>query len=103
MKLILCIYVYDISLLYIADCGKSYNIPNGYANFPGRKTTYQQIIPILCNEGYDIVGNDFITCEADGSWSEGSSCQIKGTINDGRLSQEKRIRTGIEHFLINLL
>lgn len=61
----------------IKDCGRHYNISNGYASFPGYDTTFGNIVPILCHEGYSLVGEDFITCLADGTWSRGSYCQIK--------------------------
>ena len=60
------------------DCGTVYYLENGKANFTGRSTKYNQKIPISCDVGYDIVGDPFMTCLANGSWSSESFCKIKG-------------------------
>ena len=67
-------------MFYFSDCGTNYDLTHGYADFPGFKTTYRQIVPIKCDDGYDLKGIDFITCQADGTWSKGSTCQIKGVL-----------------------
>ena len=43
-----------------------------------RETTYNHTIPVACNEGYNIVGDDHITCLASGEWSTNTYCAIKG-------------------------
>ena len=69
----------DLSqVLFISDCGTLYTIPHGHANFTGGHTTYNHSVPIICNHGYVLHGDNFSTCLANGSWSEGTSCVSEG-------------------------
>ena len=51
---------------------------NGHVDFLGRQTLYNEKVPVICNEGYDIVGQTSITCLSDGTWSKDTFCRIKG-------------------------
>ena len=51
---------------------------NGYARFAGRLTTVNQIVPISCNEGHELVGPGYIVCFVTGQWRSNSMCRIKG-------------------------
>lgn len=60
----------------ILDCGDP--APhNGTADFP-KGTTYGEVAIVSCNEGYTRSGSAFITCLANGSWSERPTCNIVG-------------------------
>ena len=63
---------------YITDCGSDFSIADGHVNFTGLATTYGERIPVSCNEGYELVGEEVITCLADGTWSKDVICRIKG-------------------------
>ena len=41
-------------------------------------TTYGATARVLCNAGYEIVGDGSLRCSADGAWSSMSSCAFKG-------------------------
>ena len=41
-------------------------------------TTYGATARVLCNAGYEIVGDVSLRCSADGAWSSLSSCAFKG-------------------------
>ena len=51
---------------------------HGNADFSGQTTTFNSKVPVTCYEGFNIIGVDHITCQADGDWSKDASCQIKG-------------------------
>ena len=53
-------------------------LSNGYARFAKRLTTVNQIVPISCDKGYELVGPGYIVCFMDGHWSSNSMCRIKG-------------------------
>ena len=54
------------------------SLPNGHANFTDRETPFNNSVPLFCNSGYDLDGEDEATCGHDGSWSFQTTCQIKG-------------------------
>ena len=62
----------------LVDCGNDYDIAHGNADFSEQATTFNSKVPVTCYKGFDIIGVDHITCQADGNWSQDSSCQIKG-------------------------
>ena len=62
----------------LVDCGNDYEITHGNADFSEQATTFNSKVPVACYEGFDIIGVDHITCQADGDWSKDVSCQIKG-------------------------
>ena len=53
---------------------------NGQFNFTGRKTTFNQTVPVECDLGYEVHGNWEITCLSNGTWSRDTACHIKGRI-----------------------
>ena len=65
--------------VYVTDCGHDYPVDNGHAHFRGYNTTYGEMVPIHCNVGFYIEGDEYITCLSDGSWSNNSACHIHGT------------------------
>jgi Sushi repeat (SCR repeat) len=58
------------------DC-KSPAPNNGTADSP-KGTTYGEVAIVSCNEGYTRSGSAFITCLANGTWSEKPTCNIVG-------------------------
>ena len=65
-------------LLYLSDCGTEYTLDHGFANFDGKDTTFNQKVPVICNKGYEILGESEITCLATGDWSNDTTCHIEG-------------------------
>lgn len=51
---------------------------NGIVNFTNRETTYEQIVPVECEIGYELIGGHSIECLSDGFWSTTTSCEIIG-------------------------
>ena len=49
--------------------------------FAGQDTTFNHKVPLTCLEGFDLVGEQFITCGSDGKWKADTTCQIKGMKN----------------------
>ena len=62
----------------VVDCGAIYTLPNGFVNFTDKSTTYNELVPVHCDVGFEIQGEHYITCLSDGSWSENTTCQAKG-------------------------
>ena len=62
------------------DCGETYYFDNGYVNFTGVETTFNQSVPVQCNDGYEIYGDPDIHCLQNGSWSTNTTCQIIGMV-----------------------
>ena len=60
-----------------SDCGTVYKLDHGSADFSNSDTTYGQSVPVKCEIGYGLQGDSFITCKADGTWSNGPSCVLK--------------------------
>ena len=67
-------------ILNISDCGSKISIANAYIDFSG-PTTYNNTVSVVCNDGYDITGPSYLTCLADGTWSQATSCHIKSMLN----------------------
>ena len=63
--------------LYSTDCGRNYSLPNGHVHY-GDNTTYNSTLYPHCNQGYKVVGDYDIICQADGTWSTNTSCEIVG-------------------------
>ena len=64
---------------YIVGCQSNYTISNGRVNFPKTTVSFGNTVSIECNTGYEVQGNGYITCLADGTWSNDASCSIRGT------------------------
>ena len=65
-------------LHFCADCGKIYPLENGHAHFSGYTTTFNSTVPVHCNKGYEVEGDEYIHCLGSGNWSRTSACKIKG-------------------------
>ena len=53
-------------------------LDHGFANFDGRDTTFGHSVPVICNKGYEILGDPEITCQDSGKWSSAPYCHIEG-------------------------
>ena len=69
------------AFIYVSDCGASYTLAHGHANFTDRETTFNHTVPVTCNIGYDITGEEHITCLHTGNWSMDTECIIKGKLS----------------------
>ena len=61
-----CYYFYDV--LTAVECGTLTNPTNGQVTYTGR-TTFGQTATYSCNRGYNLVGDNTRTCQANGVWS----------------------------------
>ena len=67
-----------LHLFFSPDCGSEYVLENGYIEFSGKPTTFNSSIPVTCSDGYKDQGEDHIYCQANGTWTEHTACQIRG-------------------------
>lgn len=58
----------------LAGCGTSFIIHHGHVDFTGQETTYNKLLPIQCEHGYEVTGEGHITCLASGNWSNDTHC-----------------------------
>ena len=70
--------VIDVRFIFSTDCGTDYKLDNGHINFNGKDTTVNSTVSVSCNPGYNIVGDNHITCTPDGTWTKSTKCVIKG-------------------------
>ena len=66
-------------LLCFVDCG-NVSIINGQALLSDGNTTYGHSVPVICDTGFKLRGERFITCLEDGKWSAVPDCDIIGKI-----------------------
>lgn len=76
------------------DCGTEYYIPNGYAVFHDKKTTYKSTVDVYCNTGYNRKGDDFISCTVNGTWTNDTSCHVKQCPSDFSIAHSYANFTG---------
>ncbi|XP_071964677.1 CUB and sushi domain-containing protein 3-like isoform X2 [Antedon mediterranea] len=59
----------------VVDCGDPGLPANGFRS--GLTTTYNSVVSYICNTGYDIIGEQIITCQSDGTWTDNvPTCKI---------------------------
>ena len=68
-----------MSYVVFLDCGSKYKLEHGSLDFSGQDTTYNKTLQATCEDGYEIRGDNKITCLANGTWSSGPLCRAKGT------------------------
>ena len=68
-------------IFHSPDCGTKYSIEHGYADFNGKTTAFNSTVPIICDAGYDIIGDPYTKCQPDATWSQNTVCKIKGKKN----------------------
>ena len=62
------------------ECGTNHTVAHSQANFTERtQFHYGTVVPIYCDKGYKIDGNNFAVCQEDGTWSK-TRCRKKGTV-----------------------
>ena len=63
------------------DCKVPGNPSNGIVKLAvGGVTTYGATASVCCNAGYELIGDDYLRCRADGTWSSLPSCAFKGHV-----------------------
>ena len=70
---------------FITDCGTDYHLENGHVNFTGRPTLINHTVPVLCDDGYYIQGDRYITCLSDGTWSQYTRCRSTSKYQNSKL------------------
>ena len=72
------------SLLFTAvECGEPENLDNGSVD-TSNGTQYPATAVYACNEGYELEGNNKVTCQEDGTWSDGApNCTSEQFITNG--------------------
>ena len=87
-KLSVCTYItYDIIALLCKDCKTPEQPANGVVELTvDLLTTYGATAIVTCNTGYELRGNGFLWCNANGVWSALPSCNIKGNLNKETLN-----------------
>ena len=71
-----------VLLFFTKDCKTPEQPANGVVELTGDLlTTYGANAFVTCNIGYELRGNGFLLCNADGVWSALPSCSIKGNLN----------------------
>ena len=65
-------------MFYITEsyCGLAPDLDNGYAVIASG-VLGGDIIQYACNDGYDLIGQEFVTCQSDGNWGEIPVCTCK--------------------------
>ena len=56
-------------LYFIVQCDALSNPANGNVNTNGTGFDIYDTATYFCDNGYDLIGDDTITCQSDGSWS----------------------------------
>ena len=74
-----------------ADCGRILTIPNGHVDLNNTTTTSGSVVPVVCDNGYELVGGSTVECREDGTWSDSVSCH-KGKHLLNNLSLESVLR-----------
>lgn len=64
-------------MLLSIDCGLLLITVGGVVSTP-EGTTYGKTATVTCHSGYTLIGPPTVTCQADGTWSYSSNCEIKG-------------------------
>ena len=45
---------------------------NGDINYNDNHTAFNATASVSCKDGFEIQGDNFVTCQADGTWSQAS-------------------------------
>ena len=59
-------------------CKNDARIENGNIQFEGNVTFFKHTVPVSCNAGFQLEGDNFTICLDDGLWSSNAVCTIKG-------------------------
>ena len=78
-----CSYLYVTDPMYcLLDCKAPEQPSNGILKLTvDGVTTYGATATVSCKTGYELVGDGFVRCRADGIWSALPSCGFKGVNN----------------------
>ena len=68
----------EINFNYLVDCGDPPFLDFGLVELTFHNvTTAGATANQSCQEGYDLIGNDVMQCEENGTWTGLASCSIK--------------------------
>ena len=56
-------------IIGIVQCDALFDPDNGNVSTNGTGFGIGDIATYFCDDGYDLIGNDTITCQSNGSWS----------------------------------
>ena len=63
------------------DCGSPPQLVNGTVD-ASEGTYYRNVAKFTCNEGFELIGYDSISCQASGNWSTlTAECRSENFIN----------------------
>ena len=65
-----------LNSIFFTDCGAKYVLPNGEVQFTGSKTTFNQTVHVICSSGFIIIGDKYLRCLSDGTWSNNTFCVV---------------------------
>ena len=74
----LSLFSCSLTLIEIPDCGTNFTLENGYADFHKKDTIYKSRVQVYCRPGFNMRGNDYITCGINGTWSNDTECYPVG-------------------------
>lgn len=64
--------------LYFPDCGQLQNPNKGQVDMT-QGSAYQAVARYMCNQGYELIGDEERVCRATGTWSGiQPTCLMKG-------------------------
>lgn len=66
-------------VLLFPDCGDPAP-ENGYSN--STTGTIGEMVVVQCDLGYDVIGQNIISCASDGMWTSNTSCALKGNTTE---------------------
>ncbi|XP_070558431.1 sushi, von Willebrand factor type A, EGF and pentraxin domain-containing protein 1-like [Ptychodera flava] len=79
----------------IMDCGDPGDVDN--AEREGDQFTYSHTVTFNCNEGHYSDGNNVITCQANGTWTEKPQCPPIDCGDPGLLANADRVGEGFTY------
>ncbi|XP_062509242.1 receptor-type tyrosine-protein phosphatase F-like isoform X2 [Corticium candelabrum] len=79
----------------VVDCGAPPNVTSG-GSVDATSTTYNESAKYVCKVGHRLTGNETITCQSDGNWSDGApECELQSCpdVNDvtGRVASNSNV------------
>ena len=77
----LCIFMQDVYVYFISDCGEHHALAHASITYDTNFTTVNNTANVQCHSGYFPDGVQVIKCQENGTWSSSQSCTVKGQCN----------------------